>query len=169
MNDVLVELFRHKSWATISLIELCEAHPDLIDTKSPGAFGTIRETLTHIVLSEEHYYFRLTGERVSEPLPDAPPDLRELAARVARLDPRWEELVQDEDIPNRDFTSADGWIEPGKVILAQAIHHAESHRTQVLSILGAWGIEVPELSLWEYAGVTGSSRQAEPAADADPE
>lgn len=159
MNDVLIELYRHKSWATVSLIELCKSYADLLDTAVPGAFGSVRETLTHIVRSDEGYFHRLTGERLSEILPDGPAQLDDLIARVARLDPRWEELADDEDIPIREFSTPDGWVEPGKVIMAQAIHHAEVHRTQVLSMLGAQGVDVPDLSLWEYAEEVGSSRQ----------
>jgi len=42
------------------------------------------------------------------------------------------------------------------VIMGQAIHHADDHRTHVLSILGARGLEVPELDLWGYAESTGT-------------
>jgi hypothetical protein len=34
--------------------------------------------------------------------------------------------------------------------MAQAIHHGDVHRAHVLSILGARGLEVPELDVWEY-------------------
>jgi uncharacterized damage-inducible protein DinB len=159
VNEVLVELLRHKSWATISLIELCKTYADLLDTPVPGAYGSVRETLTHIVRSEEGYFFRLTAERLSNPLPEGPAPLDDLIARVELLDPRWEELAGDDELPSHKFTTPDGWIEPGKVILGQAIHHAEVHRTQVLSILGARGVDVPDLSLWEYALATGDSKQ----------
>jgi len=36
------------------------------------------------------------------------------------------------------------------LILTQAIQHGEEHRGHVSSILGAHGVEVPELSGWEY-------------------
>jgi hypothetical protein len=35
--------------------------------------------------------------------------------------------------------------------MAQAIHHADDHRSHILSILGARGLEVPELDVWAYA------------------
>ncbi|MGI8609926.1 MAG: hypothetical protein ACR2MY_11970 [Candidatus Dormibacteria bacterium] len=38
--------------------------------------------------------------------------------------------------------------------MAQAIHHADDHRGHVLSILGAHGLEVPDLAVWDYAEST---------------
>ena len=35
--------------------------------------------------------------------------------------------------------------------MAQSIHHADDHRTQVLSILGAVGVDLPEVDVWEHA------------------
>jgi hypothetical protein len=45
--------------------------------------------------------------------------------------------------------------------MAQAIHHGDDHRGHVLSILGALGLEVPELSVWDHAIATGMMRQTE--------
>jgi cyclophilin family peptidyl-prolyl cis-trans isomerase len=39
--------------------------------------------------------------------------------------------------------------------MTQAIHHADDHRTHILSILGARVLEVPELDLWAYAESVG--------------
>jgi hypothetical protein len=47
---------------------------------------------------------------------------------------------------------------PGAVPMAQAIHHADDHRSHILSILGARGLEVPEpngLDVWGYAEAAG--------------
>jgi hypothetical protein len=37
------------------------------------------------------------------------------------------------------------------VPVAQAIRHADDHRSQILSILGARGLQVLELDVWSYA------------------
>ena len=152
MDGALLELYRHKTWATLRLIEHCRGlDDDHLDATIPGTFGTIRDTLRHLVNSEEGYFFILTGERVSEPLPDGPAPLAELAQRIRRLGPRWEVLARDADLPVREVTSRDGWRMPGAVPMAQAIHHADEHRGHVLSILGARGLAVPALGVWDYA------------------
>jgi hypothetical protein len=107
-------------------------------------------------------------KRLSEPLPDGlvklddlpvgPIPLVELAERIRRLAPRWEILVQDADIAGRECTTSDGWRVPGSIPMAQAIHHADDHRSHVLSIIGALGLPTPEpngLDIWGYAEVSG--------------
>jgi hypothetical protein len=39
--------------------------------------------------------------------------------------------------------------------MAQAIHHADDHRGHILSILGARGLDVPDLDVWAYAESAG--------------
>jgi peptidyl-prolyl cis-trans isomerase B (cyclophilin B) len=156
MNEALVELYRHKTWATLRLIEHCRSLDDEhLDATSPGTYGTIRETLRHLVEAEEGYFKLLTHTQLSEPLPDGPASLEELAERIRRLGPRWEAMAEDPDLAAADVKTSDGWRLPASVIVGQAIHHAGDHRTHVLSILGVRGLEVPELDLWAYAESTG--------------
>jgi cyclophilin family peptidyl-prolyl cis-trans isomerase/uncharacterized damage-inducible protein DinB len=152
MSGALLELYRHKTWATLRLIEYCQGLGDEhLDSTTPGTYGTIRETLRHLVDSEEGYYKLLTGEQVSEPLAERPIPLDELAERIRRLGGRWEAAAEDADLPAHDVRTSDGWRLPGSVPMGQAIHHADDHRSHVLSIIGARGLEVPELDMWAYA------------------
>jgi hypothetical protein len=93
----------------------------------------------------------LTGEQLSQPLGDRRTPIAELADRLGRLARRWEDLAQDADLPTREVAADDGVRMPGAVPIAQAIHHADDHRSYVLSILGARGREVPRLDVWSYA------------------
>jgi hypothetical protein len=43
--------------------------------------------------------------------------------------------------------------------MAQALHHADDHRSHVLSILGAHGLEAPRLDVWAYARSAGLQLQ----------
>ena len=100
MNRTLLELYRHKTWATLRLIEHCQGLADEhLDATILGTFGTIRDTLQHLVAAEEGYFWGLTGERLAEPLPDEPVPLGVLADRIRRLGPRWELLAQDSEVP----------------------------------------------------------------------
>jgi NAD(P)-dependent dehydrogenase (short-subunit alcohol dehydrogenase family) len=50
-------------------------------------------------------------------------------------------------------------VDPGAAVpLAQALHHADDHRTHVLSILGTQGLAVPRLDVWAYARSAGLQR-----------
>ena len=163
----LVELFRYKTWATLRLIEHCQGLADEhLDATTPGTYGTIRETLHHLVDADEGYLSILTRKRfpsraVAEAfeespdrLPERPVPLPVLAERVERMGQRWEAIAQDAGVPGRDVSTTDGYHLPGAVILAQTIQHAGDHRTHVMSILGARGLELPgpnDLDAWGYA------------------
>jgi uncharacterized damage-inducible protein DinB len=162
MKSALLELYRHKTWATLRLIAHCQGLAgEHLDATIPGTYGTVRDTLRHLVDSEEGYLSIVTRQPFRtkdaaaaftrpDQMPDGPIPLDELAERIRRMGPQWETLAQDTNLPDREVTTTDGFRLPAAVPMAQAIHHADDHRTQVLSILGARGLEVPELGVWEY-------------------
>jgi uncharacterized damage-inducible protein DinB len=161
--NALLELFRHKTWATIGLIELCQSlAPETLETTIPGTYGTVHATIQHLVDADAGYFRTVTGERpygpFSEPIP-----LAELADHFRRLGPRWEEVIQDPRAHDREVTTLNGWRMTGAIPMTQAIHHSEEHRTQVQSILGANGIELPELAVWGYAKATGLMELIDPS------
>jgi uncharacterized damage-inducible protein DinB len=150
MNDVLLELVRHKTWATQKLIDLCRSlDAQMLETTEPGTYGTIRETLVHLVNADRSYYSGLTGEQVFEPLDMASTNLATIAERFATLAPRWEPLVSDGSLADKDVPRRDQ-VAKGMVLFAQSIHHADVHRAHILSILGAHHLAPPELDVWEY-------------------
>jgi uncharacterized damage-inducible protein DinB len=54
MNGTLLTLYRHKTWATLRLIEHCQGlDDDQLEATIPGTYGTIRDTLRRLVDSEE--------------------------------------------------------------------------------------------------------------------
>lgn len=162
MNRALLELYRHKTWATLRVIEFCQGLAgDHLDATIRGTYGTVRDTLRHLVDAEEGYLSIVTRKQFltkeaaaaftrGDELPEGPVPLDELAERIRRMGPQWETLAQDADLPGREVTSTSGWRLPAAVPMAQAIHHGDVHRAHVLSILGARGLEVPELDVWEY-------------------
>jgi len=152
MTQPVLELYGHNTWATLQLLELCAGlDDDTLDAAVPGTYGTIRDTFRHLVRSEESYFARVTGQRFFKPLEDRPARLDELAARIRRLGPEWETAAADPEVAEKVVTTDDGWRLKASVIMAQAIHHADDHRTHILTILGARGVEVPDLDLWAYA------------------
>src|SRR2546426_425966 len=102
MNEALLVLYRHKTWATLALIDFCKGVDDaVLDATTPGTYGTIRDTLRHLVRSEEGYLARVTGKRHSEALGDEAVSLDELAERIRRMGPHWEAAAQDPDLARR--------------------------------------------------------------------
>jgi uncharacterized damage-inducible protein DinB len=156
----LLELFRHKTWATLRLIEHCRGLDDEdLAATIPGTYGTIRETLLHLVESESGDHLTVTGVRAPDNFPQGgPATMDALVERITFLGPRWEALAADPEIADRQVKTRDGWVVPAAVPMSHAIHHAGEHRSHVLSILGARGLEVPNLDPWAYAEQSGQMR-----------
>ena len=163
--SVLHELFRHKTWATLKLIEFCQSLPaEHLEATLPGTYGSVRATLAHLANAESNYYAGLTQQPRPEPI-DRGAELEVIAERIRALAPGWEALLDDPAVPDLEISGRLGTTR-GVVLLAQAIHHADDHRTQVLSILGARGIQLPELDLWGYGKQAGLTQPPQPAAPA---
>jgi uncharacterized damage-inducible protein DinB len=152
-TSVLLELLRHKTWATLRLVEFCQGlAPEHLDASLPGTYGTIRETFRHLLASDGGYLKSVTGEDI--PPPPAGAGLGALAERFREHARRWEVLFQDQALPDKEVYNR--WGKASAVApMAQSIHHADDHRTQILSILGARGVEVPELDVWAYGTEAG--------------
>jgi uncharacterized damage-inducible protein DinB len=161
MTSVLLELVRHKTWATVQLIEYCQRlAPEHLDATVPGTFGSVRDTLRHLLRSDEGYFRNITGEDSAIMPPQA--GLGALAERFRERSKRWEAIMQDPALPDRDVPTRWGTCK-AVAAMAQSIHHADDHRTQVLSILGARGLRVPELDMWAYGAQAGYVHESEPA------
>src|SRR5919108_2752840 len=100
MTSVLHELFRHKTWATLKLIEFCQSLPaEHLDATMPGVYGTVRATLAHLANAESNYYARLTQQPRPESF-NASTDLDVIAERIRSLAPGWEALLDDPAVPD---------------------------------------------------------------------
>ena len=73
-TDTLTTLFSHHLWANLRLLERCaELTPEQLEATISGAFGSIHDTLQHIVTAEQSYLYRI---RTGQPRPnpeDEPP------------------------------------------------------------------------------------------------
>jgi uncharacterized damage-inducible protein DinB len=138
--DLIEDLYRQNEWANLRLIEVCRGLTDeQLDATAPGAYGSVRDTLTHLVGAEARNVRRLGGTPA-----------REIASRGAA----WPGFEALEEVVR---SSADGLIEraralagtkivyeeaPGvrveieaNVIIVQAINHSTDHRSQICTIL----------------------------------
>ncbi len=167
MNDGLLDAFRHNAWATGDLLRVCQALTETqLQTTAPGTYGGVLATLQHVVRSEAGYCARLTGEEPSwDRRAEESPSLGELTGRVDELTTRWEQFLATPFDAERTFVIRwdDGldYDVPAGVVLVQALHHGNEHRTQVCTTLSAIGMAPPELGVWEFAEAT---RRARPRA-----
>jgi uncharacterized damage-inducible protein DinB len=145
--DPPTTLFSHNLWANLRLLERCAAlSSEQLDATISGAYGSIRDTLQHIVIAEQLYLSLIsTGQRYDRP-EDAPPlTLTEMVESVRTTGAGlvgWAPKVQAEQ---RDWEGT-----PKTIILTQVINHATEHRAQIMAILTQLGIQPPELDGWTY-------------------
>ncbi len=147
MSDFIEDLYRQNEWANPTIIEVCRGlTSEQLDATAPGAFGSIRSTLMHLVGAEARNVRRLGATPA-----------RELASRGAR----WQGFDPLEDVVR---SSAEGLIErahavgnstivveeaPGvrfeieaNVLLLQVINGTD-HRSQICTILTELGALPP--------------------------
>jgi uncharacterized damage-inducible protein DinB len=154
LESTLVELIRYNNWANAQILAACQKlAADQLAAAAPGAYGTIRDTLEHIIKAEADYVGRMMGNR-SQPLfkwEDQPAlaDLSVFASQVAgalldavqRIPPT--HLVHEEE---------DGlFIDyQARHLFMQAINHGIEHRTNITTILSSLGLPAPEVDGWGY-------------------
>jgi len=154
---VLRDAFTYHLWATEVLFDsLDAATPAQLDGVIPGTYGSIAATLTHTVDADERYLQRLSGVALPPYEEHDPQPVAELRARMREHAARWDETLArleagDLHAAIEGDRDVAGGIDPAEsLLLNQALHHGNDHRTQVCSTLGALGLEVPEIDVWEY-------------------
>ncbi len=154
-GSLLKDAFGHHAWATLTLIDACLAlDPPQLETAVPGTYGSILDTLRHLVGADASYLSLVSAGAVAE-IEEADMDLAALRAVMVASGPAWDAYLSGDLDPDaivvrhRDDGSDSG--APLTIRLAQAIHHGTDHRSQVCTALTSLGIEPPEIDAWAYA------------------
>src|SRR5690349_4696774 len=138
-TSVLTTLFRHNAWANLKLLDFCAGLSDAqLDATAIGGFGSIRDTLQHIVGAEVNYVERVNGR-----LPAAVPSSDQFwGFDMLRDATRWagDELLQlavlaREDTSVRQRPPRHIYQYRLASLIVQAITHSTEHRTQIAAII----------------------------------
>ena len=153
-ETTLVDLIQYNNWANAQVLAVCQKlAADQLAAAAPGAYGTIRDTLEHIIRAEADYVGRLTGDR---PLPsfrwEDQPALADLSAFADQVAGALVEAVQrippthvvheEEDGNTLDYQA--------RALFIQVINHGIEHRTNITTILSSLGLATPEVDGWGY-------------------
>ena len=164
-GSLIRDAFEHHVWATLRVIDACTSlTPEQLATSVPGTYGSILDTMRHIVGADSWYLFRTSGGRVPaiEDGDQAGMDLPALRAAMERHAAVWPTVVAQEGDPDEMIvTRRDDGSEAHASIgmrLAQAIHHGTDHRSQICTELTALGIEPPEIDIWSFGEETARIR-----------
>lgn len=154
-RSIIADAFDHHVWATLKLIDACVPLTDeQLATTVPGTYGSILDTMRHLVGADAQYLWLLSGGRVSEIEEDAL-SLADLRPVMEANGPVWDAVLARDLDPDAIVarTRDDGTdsLAPLGIRLAQAIHHGTDHRSQVCTALTSLGIEPPAIDAWDFA------------------
>lgn len=153
--NVWSNVFRHHRWSNLALIDfLSTLNEAQLSLTIPGTYGGSLLTARHFLSSDADYV------RIIPDTPDVP--------QVAEDGPfvGWAELRKVVDVADTtlieyvDGLTDDAFfidVDEGETfelansfLLAQIIHHATDHRSQIRTTLSAHRITPPDLSVWAW-------------------
>jgi len=148
-TPLLRRFFGHHLWATGRLLEFCGAlSPEQLALTAPGTYGSIIDTLDHLVSADRSYLSGLTGGGRTPPIEAGTPG--PLLEHLARQRDGWLTYL-DSDPDFEVMVERRTGPQPAWVVVLQAIHHGNDHRTHAGTALLRHGLEPEEIDVWGYA------------------
>lgn len=159
MQPYFATLARANRWANALLFaELARLSPAQWVEESAVNFGSAQGIANHLLLADQAWLHRFTGEGPSPASIDAVPwpELAQLRAEREALDARIISVAEGLD-PARlagdlHYTSMNGTacVVPLALCLGHFYNHQTFHRGQLHALLGVCGIKAPDLDLIYY-------------------
>jgi uncharacterized damage-inducible protein DinB len=151
--QTLRTLATYARWANRIVFDLCrDLDPAVLAEPAPGTIGSIQQTLEHLVCTGDDCFQMLEGRA---PLQTVDEMLAHVASYRGR-DLAW--LAEGADLAGAGFERAladadpaflDGELRPPAMSrrsgMLHALTHSMHHRAQVLSVLGARVVKVPDI------------------------
>jgi uncharacterized damage-inducible protein DinB len=158
-SPILADAFGHHVWATIRVLDACAELDDAqLATTLPGTYGSIIDTLRHLVGADLFYLDVVTG-RQPVPFEEPTADIAALRAVMEAQDATWRRAIADDLDAMTDVVEfEDSGYEthaPLGIRLAQALHHGTDHRSQVCTALTTLGVEPPAIDVWDFGAMDG--------------
>lgn len=159
MGPLLIETFRYHKWANLHLLDVCAKLSDeQLQLTAPGTYGTIAATVQHLLAAEQRYLWRLGGSEGRFTESNQFPGISALSEQAARSGDQLIEAagrINGDDTIETTFQGDAVKIHAG-VLLIQAMHHGNDHRTHICTILGHHGIPYGDMDVWAYGEATGA-------------
>jgi uncharacterized damage-inducible protein DinB len=167
-RPILADAFDHHAWATLRLLDACAPLSEAqLATVVPGTYGSIIDTLRHLVGADRNYLTLLSAGRLP-PIDEESMDVATLRAVMEEDGAVWVEVVAaalDPDLEvvrHRDDGSESH--APLGIRLAQVVHHGSDHRSQVCTALTSLGLTPPPIDAWDLAESQGRLLEIPPTA-----
>jgi uncharacterized damage-inducible protein DinB len=159
VGPLWIEAFRYHRWANLHLLGVCaDFSEEQLQLTSPGTFGTVAGTFLHLLGAEQGYLQRLgVGPRLITRDTQFP-GIAELTTHAARSGDQlisMAEKASPEDVFDANFDDGDFTVHAG-IVLIQALHHGNDHRTHICTILGHHSLTYGDMDVWAYGDATGA-------------
>ncbi len=165
-RSLLEDAFGHHVWATLRLIDTCLARsPEQLETAAPGTYGSILETMRHLVGADSSYLFVTSGQR-TRLIDGDQMGLPELRATMEGNGIAWSRLLGEDLDPDavlvRHRPDGSETRAPLGIRLAQVLHHGTDHRSQICTVLTTLGVEPPLIDVWDFGEQDGRVVEVQP-------
>lgn len=140
-------------WANLQLLGQCaKLTEQQLELTSPGTYGSIAASWLHILAAEQRYVRRLTGAEAVLSEKHEFPGIEALVeharrsgdALVAAAENLAPEATTDVDYDGHKVALRKS------LIVVQAIHHGNDHRTQIGTILLSHSLPLEDIDVWSY-------------------
>jgi uncharacterized damage-inducible protein DinB len=166
-GSLLEDAFAHHVWATLRLVDASlQLSPEQMETTVPGTYGSILETMRHLIGGDSWYLFDITGDRARRIDADEM-NLLELRAAMEADGAAWSTFLAqdlDPDAVLKEVDEDDGFERDATIgiRLAQALHHGAEHRSQICTALTTLDVEPPGIEVWDFGLEAGSVVEVSP-------
>ena len=153
-EPTLIELFHYNQWANQELMAICMKLDDDINTAEiPGAYGSIRDTFSHILKAQASFLRRIYRDSPEPTFKwEDKPSLAEMAEYEAKLSAELLDTLQRVPVTQNVHEEGDGWTFDYQVrlIFMSVVYHGIAHRVDIMTALNSRRVELPELDVWGY-------------------
>ncbi len=154
-QPILSDAFAHHVWATIRVLDACATLDDeQLAIVVPGTYGSILDTIRHLVDGDVFYLNILRGGE-PEPFDPAASDIPTMRAVMKGHDAAWQRLIDGDLDPALDVVEheASGYDThaPLGIRLMQVLYHGTDHRSQVCTAFTVLGVAPPAIEGWDIA------------------
>jgi uncharacterized damage-inducible protein DinB len=166
-TSIFSDAFEHHLWANEQVLAACaELTPDQLQSTVPGLYGSIIDTLRHLIQADSFYLWVFSGQTTDLIPAENALGVADLRAANDGHKGGYRQLLAGTLDPDAAVVEqGDGWDYSATtgIRLAQVVHHGSDHRSQVCTALTNLGIEPPDIDLWAYGRLVGRSGETEPA------
>jgi uncharacterized damage-inducible protein DinB len=168
VDEAWLEALRYNKWANLRLLGVCgQLKKSQLELTAPGTYGTIAATWLHLVGAERRYLWRLGGNIGRFSQHRKFPGIATLKKQAEQSGDALIDIAKrtraGEAVEGKDHSGFRFKVDKA-ILLVQAIHHGNDHRTHICTVLGHHGIPYADMDVWTYGEATGKFVEISPKA-----